>query len=107
MSTCNEENARRSARKANPWTVDAGPNPHYSDEWSTVYTLRWCGLVRGQLVDRENAERICAQLNLTNMQGELAEALRYAHDSMLDQDEDLIDRELLEYLNATLAKAGL
>lgn len=52
-----------------PWTVDREPNPAYSDAYANAYTLRWNGLVRGQLYGREQSLIICAQLNLGNVSG--------------------------------------
>jgi hypothetical protein len=52
-----------------PWTVDRKPNPHYSDAFSNAYTLRWNGLVRGQLYGYMQSRMICEQLNLGNVAG--------------------------------------
>jgi hypothetical protein len=49
-----------------PWTLQM--NPALSNRWNTVYTLYFCGLVRGQLVDR-SAQVICDALNLANADG--------------------------------------
>ena len=51
-----------------PWTVDPEPNPAASDAWVNYHTLRWCGLVRGQLSEHV-APAICLQLNLGNVDG--------------------------------------
>lgn len=53
--------------KENPWTI--ARNPALSNKYATMYTLYWCGLVRGQLVDFTNAQTICAALNLANVDG--------------------------------------
>jgi hypothetical protein len=50
------------------WTLDAQINEALSDDWIKYRTLRYCGLVRGQLVDVV-AEEMCAALNHMNVQG--------------------------------------
>lgn len=59
----------RDCQPAAPWTVDIEPNPAYSDAFSNAYTLRWNGLVRGQLNGYEQSRIICNQLNLGNVSG--------------------------------------
>ena len=54
-----------------PWTIDQTPNLAISDERIRYYTLRWNGLVRGQIVGLDMAEFIVAQLNLANLGGEI------------------------------------
>lgn len=44
------------------WTIVH--NERLSDRYSDVYTLYYQGLVRGQLPGLENADRICAALNV-------------------------------------------
>lgn len=53
-------------RTSGPWTVDQEPNPAYSDKFSNAYTLRWNGLVRGQIYGYVQSGIICGQLNLGN-----------------------------------------
>lgn len=53
----------------NPWTFDDEPNPAYSDAFANVYTLRWNGLVRGQIPGKAMVRRIAEQLNLANVDG--------------------------------------
>jgi hypothetical protein len=46
------------------FTVDTEINTAISDQWVKYRTLRFNGLVRGQLVDRNgSAEAICRMLN--------------------------------------------
>ena len=52
-----------------PWTIDETRNPAISDEWVQYYTLRYCGLVRGQIIGLKLGEQIVAALNLANVDG--------------------------------------
>lgn len=59
----------RDCQPTAPWTVDFEPNPAHSDAYANAYTLRWNGLVRGQLYGMEQSALICAQLNIGNVSG--------------------------------------
>jgi hypothetical protein len=50
------------------WTISTEPNEALSNQYGDWYTLYYCGLVRGQLLDKGNAQRIADQLNLANVE---------------------------------------
>ena len=52
-----------------PWTADETRNTALSDQWTKYYTIRYCGLVRGQILGAHLAKLIVAQLNLANVDG--------------------------------------
>ncbi len=52
-----------------PWTADDTRNPALSDQWSQYFTIRYVGLVRGQILGARLAQQIVAQLNLANVDG--------------------------------------
>lgn len=52
-----------------PWTADEVRNTELSDQWCQYFTIRYCGLVRGQILGARLAQSIVAQLNLAHVDG--------------------------------------
>lgn len=50
------------------WTVDADINQYLSDAFVSYRTLRYCGLVRGQIL-ASMADAVCAQMNAGKVDG--------------------------------------
>lgn len=50
----------------NKWTI--ARNDALTDNHATIYTLYFCGLVRGQLVGLQAAQLICEALNAADVE---------------------------------------